>query len=87
MEKPVETVSRNVGRCLTATQRKDFNEFVARFAEFVHVSQFNSKPPKHVSEVSGALKDNFRISAGEILYGVEEDGSLTWLGQIIDSSD
>lgn len=82
----MKTVSRTVGRCLTETKREDFDTAAAKFAEFVHVSQF-SQQPKHVSEVGGALSDSPRIFTGEILYGVEEDGSLTWLGQIIDSSD
>ena len=82
----MDKVTRTVGRCLTETKRKDFDEAVKKFGEFVHASQL-SQQPKHVSEVGGALSDNPRIFTGEILYGVEEDGSLTWLGQIIDSSD
>lgn len=82
----MDNVIRNVGPCLVETKRKDFGEAVKKFSEFVHTSQF-SQQPKHVEEVGGILSDSFRIFTGEILYGVEQDGSLTWLGQIIDSSD
>lgn len=82
----MKTVTRNVGRCLTETKREDFDTKVKEYTEFVHASQF-SKQPKHISEVGGALSTNPKIFTGEFLYGVEQDGSLTWLGQIIDSSD
>lgn len=82
----MDKVTREVGRCLTETKRKDFDTKVKEYAEFVHASQFVSQP-KHVSEIKGALSTNPKISYGEFLYGVEQDGSLTWLGQIIDSSD
>lgn len=84
----MKTVSRNIGRCVTETKREDFDQALDTFGEFVRVSQF-AKQPKHVSEVGhdGQLSANTQLGIGTILYGVEQDGSLTWLGQIIDSSD
>ena len=84
----METISRNLGRCLTETKRKDFDSMLGKFGEFVRVTQ-SSKQPKHVSEVGhdGQLTGTNHIGIGTVLYGVEQDGSLTWLGEIIDSSD
>jgi len=82
----MERISRTVGRCLTETKRSDFDAVVTRFAEFVRIGQ-DSRQPKHVSEISGPLSDKSFIGSGNILYGVEQDGTLTWLGQVIDSSD
>lgn len=83
----MENVSRTVGNCLTETTRKDFIIKINQYAEFVHVSQFRDQQPKHVSEIAGPLATHSRLSPGMIVYGVEQDGTLTWLGQIIDSSD
>lgn len=82
----MEKISRTVGRCLTETKRKDFDAQLSNFGEFVSVSQFSAQP-KHVSQFEGQLTDSSHIDIGTILYGVEQDGSLTWLGEIIDSSD
>lgn len=82
----MEKVSRSVGRGLTETKRKDFDQQVGRLAEFLNVSQFDAQP-SHVSQVGGQLMGEARLSISHILYGVEQDGSLLWLGEIIDSSD
>lgn len=82
----MERISRTVGRCLTETKRKDFSDAIKKFGEFARISQFEQQP-KHVSEVDQTLTDWPTLHIGEILYGIEQDGSLTWLGEIIDSSD
>lgn len=82
----METVSRTIGRCLTETKLKDFDDAANKFADFALVSQFDSQP-KDASQVKALIQEN-KLSTGYILYGVNpEDGTLTWLGQIIDSSD
>lgn len=82
----MEKVSRSVGRCLTETKLKDFDSAITKYGEYVHISQF-ARQPKHVSEIAEPLTDNTKLSIGTVLYGVEQDGSLTWLGEVIDSSD
>lgn len=82
----MEKVTREIGRCLTETKRKDFDEAVKRFAEFINVNQFANQP-KHISEVYGRITGEANLHIASVLYGIEEGGSLTWLGQIIDSSD
>lgn len=83
----MEKVSRTVGRCLTETKRKDFDEAVNKFAAFINISQFDWQPD-HMGSTSAQLMSEPKLNSGYILYGVDgENGSLTWLGQIIDSSD
>lgn len=81
-------VSKNVGKCLTETKRVDFDEAVNNFGEFVSIGQFADQP-KHVSEVPETfIKNEAKLHPGYVLYGIDtENGSLTWIGQIIDSSD
>lgn len=80
----MDTVSRNIGHGVTETLIRDFDKTVMKYGEFVKINQF-ALQPKHVSEVGhGALTDSPDIEVGDVLYGIEEDGSLTWLGQIID---
>jgi len=87
-----KTLSRNVGRCLTEYKREDFDQIVETFKEgFVVVDQFTYPQPKNLSEVkfgtSGGRTKQHRCSIGQILYGINEDGTLTELMSIIDSSD
>lgn len=79
-------LSKEVGRCLTKSIRSDYDTVIQRFAEFVRVSQFK-RQPKHISEFDGNLIAEPELHNATILYGVEEDGSLTWLAELIDSSD
>ena len=82
-----EIVSRNVGRCLTERKLKDFDAQVAKFAAFINVSQFDTQPD-HAGSTDEELILEPKLQIGYLLYGVNgEDGSLTWLGEIIDSSD
>lgn len=81
--------TRYLGRCLTERKLADFDAKLVRYGEFTLVSQYVApeKRPTHVSQIAGPLIGEPRILDGTILFGVEEDGSLTWLGEIIDSSD
>jgi len=82
-----EIIERNVGRCLTERKLKDFDKQVEAHGEFMKVSQFVHPQPKHVAETELPLTDSPKIDIGTILYGVDQDGKLNWLGEIIDSSD
>lgn len=75
------------GRCLTEYRRKDYDEAIKGFGEFVVVSQFDPTPC-HINDVPvERLTSQDKISFGEILYGVNPDGTLEKLKSIIDSSD
>lgn len=87
-----KVISRNVGRCLTEYKREDFAEIVGTFKEgFITVSQFVYPQPKNLSEAkfgsSASRMKQHRCSIGEILYGINDDDTLTELMSIIDSSD
>lgn len=86
-------VSRNVGRCLTEYVRRDFADVVGNYQRFVVISQFD-ETPNHIDELDfpegyGYPKqfNEPKLGYGQILFGVEEDGTLTKLKSIIDSSD
>lgn len=86
-------ISRNVGRCLTEYVRRDFADVVGKYQRFVVISQFD-KTPGHINELDfpegyGYPKqfNEPKLGYGQILFGVEEDGTLTKLKSIIDSSD
>ena len=89
----MKMVSRNVGRCVTEYKREDFTQIVGTFSDgYVTVSQFTHPQPKDLSQVKfGSYgtdrKKEPRCSIGEILYGINPDGTLTELMSIIDSSD
>ena len=85
-----KTVSENIGRCLTKTTVPDFQERIQRFKQFAHFSQFtnvNRKTTKLPENVEVRLDVSPQIGYGSILFGVHLDGTLEWLGEIIDSSD
>lgn len=84
----MERISRKVGRCYTETKLKSFDMEVKKFTKFVQTSQLNDKLPVDINNLNGGqITDVSSLMCSYILYGVNEDGSLTWLGQIIDSSD
>lgn len=86
-------ISSNAGRCVTQYKREDFAEIVGTFKEgFVTVSQFTHPQPKNLSEVKfsswgNERKKDARCTIGEYLYGINDDGTLTELMSVIDSSD
>jgi hypothetical protein len=89
----MKMVSRNVGRCVTEYKREDFAQIVSTFKEgYVTVSQFTHPQPKELGQVKfGSYGTDRhkepRCSIGEHLYGINDDGTLTELMSIIDSSD
>ncbi len=85
--------SRTLGRCLTEYTRRDFSDIVSGYTKFVTISQF-SDTPKHIDNLNFQKSYDFprqstepKLGYGQILFGVEEDGTLTKLKSIIDSSD
>lgn len=91
-------LSENVGRCLTKYYREDFAEMVVKFRQFAHISQFTNisrsanKLPTLTPEYQ-ARPFTFRVDSspvvgtGEMMFGVDAEGNMTWLAEIIDSSD
>lgn len=82
----MDKVTRKVGRCLTETKLKNFDEVQLKFGAFVIVSQFDSQP-KHTAETDAQLLNEPKLMTGYITYGVDEFGALVWIGEIIDASD
>lgn len=84
----MKMISREIKSCVTENRVENFDEVVKNYSKFYSVSQFN-RIPKTVSEVDGdaQLKSEPKISIGYILLGVEENGDLTKLMSLIDSSD
>ncbi len=79
-----------LGRCLTKTVRVDFEDSLKKFKQFAHFSQFsgvNSKTTKIPDFVEVRIETSPALRTGEVMFGVNPDGSLEWLGEIIDSSD
>lgn len=85
--------SRNVGKCLTEYIRRDYADVIGKYNRFVVISQFDSTP-SHIDECD--FKEGYGYPKqhnepfcgyGNIMFGVEEDGTLTKLKSIIDSSD
>ena len=85
----MKMVSRNIGRSVTEYKREDFDQAVKNYTKFYSVSQFTHTKPSSVSMLDGRAKPLTEptISIGSILFGVEQDGSLTELMSLIDSSD
>jgi|WetSurMetagenome_2_1015567.scaffolds.fasta_scaffold449982_2 hypothetical protein len=76
-----------VGRCLTERCIENFDLFEVTFNNFIAVPQ-DKKQPKFLSEVPEInLSKSSQCHPGYFLYGVDEDGSLTFLKSIVDSSD
>jgi hypothetical protein len=71
--------------CLTKTMLVDFDEKVKAFKRFYRVSQFVYPQPKNIKGAEGHLMEEPLLLSGEFLYGVNENGDLTWLADIIDS--
>ena len=74
-------------------KREDYNDIVGSFKEgYVTVSQFADSLPKNLKEVNWNNFGTDRIkepkcSIGQFLFGIEDNGDLTQLTSIIDSSD
>jgi hypothetical protein len=85
----MKMVSKTIGRCVSEYKREDFDQVVKNYTKFYSVSQFTYNKPTSVSMLDGYAQplNEPRISIGNILFGVEQDGSLTELVYLIDSSD
>ena len=89
MLKP-DVKTENIGRNLTKVVRSDFEQAVVRFRQFAHFSQFskvNYKTTKIPELVEVRIETSPSLRAGEIMFGVNLDGTIEWLGEIVDSSD
>jgi hypothetical protein len=85
-----EFITNHIGHALTQHKRHDFDEIVKKYSKFVSISQFVTPPSKFDAskdEWGIELLDYPRMDYGSQLFGLEENGSLTLLGSIIDSSD
>lgn len=85
----MKIISRNIGRYVTEYKREDFDQIIKNYTKFYSVSQFTYNKPETVSMLDGYAQPltEPKCRIGEILYGVEADGSLTHLMSLIDSSD
>lgn len=84
---------KNIGRCLTEYKIDVYDQIIDDYDRFVVISQFDSIP-KHINDLDfkegyGFPKQHNEpvLGHGQILFGVEVDGTLTKLKSIIDSSD
>lgn len=90
-----KVLSKTVGPCLTQYYREDVSEMIPKFRQFAHFSQFSDVSRSTTKLPVGSDKSmnmEVRIDSspevlpGERLFGVNLDGSLLWLSEIIDSS-
>ncbi len=86
-------IEKNIGRCLTEYTHINYQKMIGNFKRFITISQFDATP-EHINELVVALREGRvtkvtepTLSYGQILFGVEKDGTLTKLKSIIDSSD
>mgnify|MGYP005841973015 CR=1 FL=1 len=89
MPKP-DVITETVGKCLTRTIRSDYKDVVVKFRQFAHFSQFsgvNFKTRQIPLQTEVRIETSPAIKPGEVVFGINLDGSLEWLGEIIDSSD
>jgi len=86
----------SIGRSLTKFYREDLNEVIPKFKQFAHFSQFvnvSRKTEKIPVNPNGTMMHEVRIDSsptiytGELLFGIDDTGKLTWLAEIIDSGD
>lgn len=84
---------KNIGRCLTEYKIDVYDKIISNYDRFVVVSQFDPTPA-HMDDLD--FKEGYgfpkqhnepALGYGQVLFGVEEDGKLTKLKSIIDSSD
>lgn len=88
----IKILSENVGRCLTKNYREDMAELVQQFRHFVHISQFENVS-RNTTKLPIDRAVVFRVDGspvvgiGEMMFGMDPEGTMTWLAEIIDSSD
>lgn len=81
-------IARKVGRCLTEYKVDNFDQEVAKYKQFLIVSQFDYLP-KTVDDAKDRglftnTTDSAKLRTGCITLGVAEDGTLVNVGSIID---
>lgn len=78
-------ITKNLANCLEESKHINFKEMCLNFKTFLSVSQYEGYKD-NVNQVSnGKFMYNPVLHTGSMLYGVNDDGSLTLLGSIIDS--
>jgi hypothetical protein len=88
----MKIVTEKLGRGLTKNYREDVGSLIQRFAQFLHVSQFENLP-RNTKEIPKDRAIAFRIDGsptvaiGEMVFAIDNEGRLTWLQEIIDSTD
>ena len=75
---------KTLGTCITEYTIDNYDEAISKYTSFVAFSQFDSQVPSFVHENMKVLHTP-KVSIGEKLYGIEKDGSLTFLKSVIDS--
>lgn len=88
---PPKMKTETVGKCLTKRTIENYDELIQKYVRFIYFSQF----ARGISWRTTEIPDNveLRVEAhpvlktGEIMFGMESDGTIKWLGEIIDSSD
>lgn len=78
-------ITTKLTRGLTERKREDFDLCLIKYKSFVQAPQWEIQPMS-LKDVDATTLDT-KLANGFLLYGVERDGTLTWLGEIIDSSD
>jgi hypothetical protein len=77
--------TRNLSNCLEESKHINFEQMCNNFKSFISVSQFEG-PKTHINQIEKAkIMYNPILHTGAFLYGVNDNGSLTLLGAIIDS--
>lgn len=75
------------GRCATQYEREDLDSILPRYREFVYRDQNGGLPSKLERKTKERTTKTFGTQLGYGTYGVENDGTLTLLATLIDSSD
>lgn len=87
----VKVVTKEIGSNFVKNSREDFESAINRFRLFAHFSQFSdvSRDTKKLPDLNSATS-NVRVDSspvmypGELLFGVDNDGNMTWLAELID---
>jgi len=88
----MKMISTEIGRCLTQYKRADYEQVVLKYSEFVKIAQDVTTKPTHISNVNFAMNYAQKLveplcNHGELLFGIEQNGDLTLLMSVIDSTD
>lgn len=93
----IKILNENLGKCLTKAYREDINDVIPKFKQFAHFSQWSQVGRETTKLPMGQPGQNIfatvridsspSVGPGEILFGVDKEGNMTWLAEVIDSSD